>query len=64
MDDEIIRLFRQSGAYYVPTLSTVNGYLERLAKDPERLYRRGQAADRLAHRDHRQVASEGLSGRA
>src|SRR5687768_9825139 len=34
MDDEILRLFRQSGAYYVPTLSTVNGYLERLAKDP------------------------------
>ena len=31
MDDEIIRLFKQSGAYYVPTLSTVNGYLERLA---------------------------------
>src|SRR6185436_3429570 len=24
----------KSGAYYVPTLSTVNGYLERLAKDP------------------------------
>jgi len=34
MDEEIIRLFKQSGAYYVPTLSTVNGYLERLAKDP------------------------------
>ena len=34
IDDEILRLFRQSGAYYVPTLSTVNGYLERLAKDP------------------------------
>ena len=34
MDDEILRLFKQSGAYYVPTLSTVNGYLERLAKDP------------------------------
>jgi len=34
MDDEVIRLFRQSGAYYVPTLSTVNGYVERLAKDP------------------------------
>jgi imidazolonepropionase-like amidohydrolase len=34
MDDEVIRLFRQTGAYYVPTLSTVNGYLERLAKDP------------------------------
>ena len=31
MDDEIIRLFRQTGAFYVPTLSTVNGYLERLA---------------------------------
>jgi len=34
MDDEILRLFKQTGAYYVPTLSTVNGYLERLAKDP------------------------------
>jgi imidazolonepropionase-like amidohydrolase len=34
MDDEIITLFKKSGAYYVPTLSTVNGYLERLAKDP------------------------------
>ena len=34
MDDEIIRLFRQTGAYYVPTLSTVNGYLERLAANP------------------------------
>ena len=34
MDDEVIRLFKQTGAYYVPTLSTVNGYIERLAKDP------------------------------
>lgn len=34
MDDEAIALFRKSGAYYVPTLSTVNGYLERIAKDP------------------------------
>ena len=34
MDDEIIPCSRRSGAYYVPTLSTVNGYLERLAKDP------------------------------
>jgi len=34
MDDEIIRLFKQSGAYYVPTLSTVNGYVERITKDP------------------------------
>lgn len=33
-DDETLRLFRESGAYYVPTLSTVNGYLERLAADP------------------------------
>jgi imidazolonepropionase-like amidohydrolase len=28
-------LFRRSGAYYVPTLSTVNGYRERLAANPE-----------------------------
>jgi len=35
LDDEGIRLFRSSGAYYVPTLSTVNGYLERLASNPE-----------------------------
>jgi len=34
MDDETIRLFAKSNAYYVPTLSTVNGYLERIAKDP------------------------------
>src|SRR5690349_15041325 len=26
MDDEIVKLFKQTGAYYVPTLSTVNGY--------------------------------------
>ncbi len=35
LDDEGLRLFRESGAYYVPTLSTVNGYLERLAANPE-----------------------------
>jgi imidazolonepropionase-like amidohydrolase len=34
MDDETIRYFAKSNAYYVPTLSTVNGYLERIAKDP------------------------------
>jgi imidazolonepropionase-like amidohydrolase len=34
MDDEIVKLMKQHGTYYVPTLSTVNGYLERLAKDP------------------------------
>ena len=33
-DEESVKLFLKSGAYYVPTLSTVNGYLERLAKDP------------------------------
>ena len=34
LDDEGIRLFRQSRAYYVPTLSTVNGYIERLRANP------------------------------
>jgi imidazolonepropionase-like amidohydrolase len=33
-NEETLRLFKQGGAYYVPTLSTVNGYRERLAKDP------------------------------
>jgi imidazolonepropionase-like amidohydrolase len=35
LDDAGLRLFRESGAYYVPTLSTVNGYLERLAANPD-----------------------------
>jgi len=34
LDEEGIKLFKKSGAYYVPTLSTINGYIERLAKDP------------------------------
>lgn len=34
MTDESIKLFKAAGAYYVPTLSTVNGYLERLAANP------------------------------
>ncbi|HEX8256129.1 MAG TPA: amidohydrolase family protein [Allosphingosinicella sp.] len=34
IDEESLRLFRKTGAYYVPTLSTVNGYLERIARDP------------------------------
>lgn len=34
LDAESIRLFKASGAYYVPTLSTVNGYIERLAANP------------------------------
>ena len=33
-DADTIDLFRRSGAYYVPTLSTVNGYRERLAANP------------------------------
>jgi imidazolonepropionase-like amidohydrolase len=34
LDEEGIKLFLKSGAYYVPTLSTVNGYVERIAMDP------------------------------
>ncbi|MCI0541080.1 MAG: amidohydrolase family protein [Verrucomicrobiales bacterium] len=34
LDEEGIQLFLKTGAYYVPTLATVNGYLERLAKNP------------------------------
>ncbi len=34
LDEDIIKLYLKTGAYLVPTLSTVNGYLERLAKDP------------------------------
>ncbi len=35
LDDESIRLFRRTRAYYVPTLSTVNGYRERLRANPD-----------------------------
>ncbi len=34
LDDECIALMVKSGTYYVPTLSTVNGYIERLATNP------------------------------
>ena len=34
IDDDTLRLWRQSRAYYVPTLSTVNGYIERLRANP------------------------------
>ena len=34
IDDESIRLFRQHNAFLVPTLSTVNGYLERIRANP------------------------------
>lgn len=35
LDDAGIAAFKRSGAYYVPTLSVVNGYNERLAKNPD-----------------------------
>ena len=34
IDEQCIRLFLKTGAYYVPTLSTVNGYQERIAANP------------------------------
>jgi imidazolonepropionase-like amidohydrolase len=34
MEDDSIAQFKHSGAYYVPTLSTINGYKERLAANP------------------------------
>ena len=34
IDEEVIKLFLKTRAYYVPTLSTVNGYKERLAANP------------------------------
>ncbi len=33
LDDEAIGLFLKTGAYYVPTLCTINGYIERLKAD-------------------------------
>ncbi len=35
LDEATVKLFLKSNAYYVPTLSTVIGYRERLAKDPK-----------------------------
>jgi len=35
MDDASIALMLEHGTYYVPTLSTVNGYLERIAANPD-----------------------------
>ena len=35
MEKDELALFRKSGAWYVPTLSTVNGYKERLARNPD-----------------------------
>ncbi|MGZ8288966.1 MAG: amidohydrolase family protein [Telluria sp.] len=35
LDEEGIKLYLKSGAYYVPTLSTINGYKERIAANPD-----------------------------
>ncbi len=35
LDEDGIKLFLKSGAYYVPTLSTINGYKERIANNPD-----------------------------
>ncbi|MEQ9506941.1 MAG: amidohydrolase family protein [Hyphomonas sp.] len=35
LDEETIAAFAASDAYYVPTLSTVNGYIERLKNNPD-----------------------------
>jgi imidazolonepropionase-like amidohydrolase len=34
IDEETAKMMAKAGTYYVPTLSTVNGYLERLAANP------------------------------
>lgn len=34
IDEETAKMMAKAGTFYVPTLSTVNGYLERLAADP------------------------------
>lgn len=34
MDQVGLKIFAESGAYYVPTLSTINGYIERLRDNP------------------------------
>ncbi len=63
LDDESVKLFLKSGAYYVPTLSTVNGYLERHRQGSERVSARGAREDRVAHPDHGQGARARLSAR-
>ena len=35
LDDRGIELYRKSGAWYVPTMSTINGYIERLKANPD-----------------------------
>jgi imidazolonepropionase-like amidohydrolase len=35
IDEETAKMMAKAGTYYVPTLSTVNGYIERLAANPD-----------------------------
>lgn len=35
LDERGIELYRRSGAWYVPTMSTINGYIERLKANPD-----------------------------
>jgi imidazolonepropionase-like amidohydrolase len=35
LTENSVKLFLKSGAYYVPTLSTINGYIERLKNNPD-----------------------------
>ncbi|HYI64133.1 MAG TPA: amidohydrolase family protein [Allosphingosinicella sp.] len=48
LDDEGIRLFRSTNAYYVPTLSTINGYIERLRANPNAY--RGEVLEKIRWR--------------
>ena len=63
LDEECLELFRRSGAYYVPTLSTVNGYLERIAADPNAYAPALRTKVDLAHPDHRRVTAQGGAAR-
>ncbi len=35
LDERGVELYRKSGAWYVPTMSTINGYIERLKANPD-----------------------------
>ncbi len=59
LDDECIALMVKAGTYYVPTLSTVNGYIERLATNPEAYSPAGAGEGRVAHQGDRRVAAQG-----
>ena len=63
LDEEGVKLFLKSGAYYVPTLSTVNGYLERLAKDPNAYPPAVREKIEWRIGDHRQGAEDRVRAR-